>query len=46
VAHQPKWTIHAAAALPAWKIQGKLCLQGKLKLFKILNDKRTYSIQW
>jgi len=23
-----------AAALPAWKIQGKLCLQGKLKLLK------------
>jgi len=23
-----------AAAHPAWKIQGKLCLQGKLKLLK------------
>ena len=43
MAHQPKWTIHAAAALPAWKIQGKLCLQGKLKLLKNLKDKKYFN---
>ena len=28
------------------KFQSKLCFQGKRKLFKILNDKNIYSIQW
>ena len=28
------------------KFQGNSVFQGKRKLFKILNDKRTYSIQW
>jgi len=31
---------------PAWKIQGKLCFQVRRKLFKILNHKNMYSMQW
>jgi len=31
-----------AAAPPAWKIQGKLCFQGKRNLLKILKDKQYF----
>jgi len=38
-----QWRPRRGAAAPlAWKIQGKLCFQGKLKLFKILKDKKYF----